>query len=122
MQPRTHFTPCRRHTTDCRQRPTFNRWAASLGAPDRRCRSTSAEHCRCGPDGQVIVKLVNLAAIALGGNFKIDQIVLSGQLAPDHKTLGLAITQPALQTQTTAAGAVRYRVCQRSDVLVKVGP
>lgn len=76
-----------------------------------------------GSDGQVTVTLVDQASTT----FVIDKFVLSGQLALDNKTLVLAITAPVVQTQTILSagvptGVVRKRICQRTDVLIKVRP
>ena len=73
-----------------------------------------------GGDGKVTVTLANVAVTFTGGSFVIDELVLSGWLALDKETLMLSIPEPAIEKQTYSTKVVRYRICQRSDVLVKV--
>jgi hypothetical protein len=77
-------------------------------------------------DGSVTIT-VGLAVTILSGpaagvSYSIDQLVLSGQLSLDNKTLLLSTTKPVVSTITFSNGSVDQLICNGSGTAVKVGP
>jgi len=63
-----------------------------------------------------------LTGLGAGLTYSIDQLVLSGQLSPDNKTLLLSTTEPVVSMLTVSNGVVFPLICNASGTAVKVGP
>jgi len=55
-----------------------------------------------------------------GQTYTIDTLPFVGLIGIDAKTLTIANIEPTVETQTFSNGDVRYRICQRSRVLIKM--
>jgi hypothetical protein len=102
---------------------TFIPQATSLTA------TTDTGQYEVDANGSVTITLVNTILKYLTGpnaglTASLDQLVLSGQLSPDKKTLLLSATEPTVTTATLlpSNSFVLQEICNFSGTAVKVGP
>lgn len=79
-----------------------------------------------GPDDTITTQLSSpltgqmLTGPRTGQTFTIDQIVLTGMISKDNKSLTIATDEPQIETVTFSDGFVEHRICHRARVLLRL--